>query len=163
MYNGFIEREHALAICPNAWCRRGGRCAAITGGQPAYRCLRTHEDVETARNNLADKLDMLMATFPRDPNRKKLTDYELDVALGELKQEINALDAEFTEKRMAAEAKAAAAAKAAEKRAAKALAASSPASALPPPGAVPHPRRGGTIPSSPPRHRGSVRAPGDTT
>ena len=148
MYNGFIEREAALAVCPNAWCRRGGRCAAITGGQPAYRCQRTHEDMDTFRTNLANKLDAITATFTPKPKRKPLSDYEIDLAMAELKQEIHAIDAAATEKRMAA---------------AKALAASSSVSALPPPDAAPHPRRGGTIPSSPPRHRGNARALGDRT
>ncbi len=161
MYNGFIEREAALAVCPNAWCRRGGRCAAIKNGQPAYTCQRTHEDMETARTNLANKLDAIIASFPHDPNRKRLTGLAADRALAELKEMINARDAELTEQRMAAEAEAAAAAKAAAKKAARASAASSSASPLPLPSEAPHPRRGGSIASSRPRHRGSVPARGD--
>ena len=162
MYNGFIEREAALAVCPNAWCRRGGRCAAIKNGQPAYTCQRTHEDIDTFRNRLADKLDAIMASFPHDPNRKRLTGIAADRALAELKEMFNAIDAAATEKRMAAQAIAAAAAKVAAKKAAKASAASSSVSALPPAGAAPHPRRGGTSASSRPRHRGSAQVPGDT-
>ena len=148
MYNGFIEREAALAVCPNPWCRRGGRCAAITGGQPAYRCQRTHEDMDTFRTNLANKLDAITATFTPKPNRKPLSDYEIDLAMAELKQEIHAIDAAATEKRMAA---------------AKALAASSSVSALPPAGAAPRPRRGGTTAPSRSHRRGNARALGDTT
>lgn len=146
MYNGFIEREAALAVCPNAWCRRGGRCAAITGGQPAYKCQRTHEDIETARENLANKLDALIATFTPKPNRKPLSDYEIDLAMAELKEEIHAIDAAATAKQMAA---------------AKASAASSSASVSPPSGAAPHPRRGGTTAPSRPRRRGNAQARGD--
>jgi hypothetical protein len=49
-----VERDEALAICPDAWCRRAGSCRhAATPGQP---CLRFYEPAEAARMRLAEKL-----------------------------------------------------------------------------------------------------------
>jgi hypothetical protein len=49
-----VERDEALAVCPDVWCRRAGRCHhEATPGRP---CFRFYEPAETARKRLARKL-----------------------------------------------------------------------------------------------------------
>lgn len=94
-------REEPLEICPEAWCRRAGACRNAGTFTP---CLRTHEDMDDLRNRLADTLDQMTRELDatRGYELPPCSPYELDLKLAVLKQALEEVDREDTEKRMRA-------------------------------------------------------------
>ena len=91
----FIERDTALLRCPNKRCRRAGRCFNDGAAEP---CRKTHQSADEFRWQLAAELDRLRAELGCQYDRP-LSGYELDKALGQLKQAL-----EESEREEAAEA-----------------------------------------------------------
>ena len=91
MTSEFIARDAVLAVCPDARCRRAGRCMA---DGTARACRRSHEPADKVRDQISAGLEKMTAALkPR--NGPPLSQYELELRLAEVKRGLEQREREW--------------------------------------------------------------------